>query len=82
MKTYTLKEDKFTGELHLFEGETTSDSKGKCATETLSICGKMQDSDNAENVFACANDKLARHECAEIGERVCGICVSRLYASY
>lgn len=82
MKTFTLKKDNATEELHLFEGETPTMPKGKHTIANRSICSKMEDSEHAENIFSCANAKLARQECAEIGERVCGRCVSYLYASY
>ena len=81
MKTYTLKEDKSTGELHLFESNSCS-PKGKCNSEEKSICKKMEDSEHAENLFSCANVKQARKECAEIGERVCAGCIGHLYSTY
>jgi len=82
MKTFTLKKDNITGEFHLFEGKIPATLKGKCIAAGHSICGRMEDSEHAENIFSCASAKLARQECAEIGERVCGRCVSFLYASY
>jgi len=82
LKTFTLKEDKATGEPHLFESSLPSAHKGKCVTGSHSICGKMEGSEHAENIFSCASAKQTRQECAEIGERVCGDCVSFLYASY
>jgi len=82
MKTYSPKEDRTTDEAHLFESSIPSTLKGKCVTATHSLCGKIEDSEHAENIFSCASAKLARQECAEIGEQVCARCVSHLYASY
>ena len=82
MKTYTLKHDKTTGELHLFESYHSCSPKGKCTSKEKSICGKMEDSEYAENMFSCANINQARKECAEIGERVCADCIRHLYTTY
>jgi hypothetical protein len=82
MKTYTLKKNKATGELHLFEAGTSNTPKGKCIVTSHSICKKMENTEYTENIFSCASAKLARQECAELGELVCGHGVSYLYASY
>jgi hypothetical protein len=77
---YTLKKDKDTDELHLFEGKMTEPKK--CSSNQVSICRKMKKSQNAANQFACEDEKVARTKCANIGRAVCGICVSHLYADY
>lgn len=79
-KAYTLKQKKETEELHLFEGEFTE--PGKCNSGATSICGMMAKVDSARNVFTCLNENDARIECAKIGRKVCGVCVSHLYATY
>ena len=57
MKAYTLKEDKDSGELHLFEGDMTPESsKYKCNSGSKSICKKMNKSDNKGNRFSCATE--------------------------
>ncbi|HWW05614.1 hypothetical protein [Collimonas sp.] len=77
---YTLKKDKDTAELHLFEGKMTTPQK--CTSDEKSICKKMTKSQTAGNEFACEDEKNARIKCASIGRAVCGICVSHLYADY
>jgi len=80
MKAYTLKKKKDTGELHLFEGEKLDATR--CSSNDISICGKMKKPESIENVFQCLDDASARKKCAEIGRKVCGICVSHLYTTY
>ncbi|WP_183058830.1 hypothetical protein [Salmonella enterica] len=83
MKAYTLKEDKDSGELHLFEGDMNPEgSEYKCKSGSKSICKKMSKSDNKGNRFSCATEQEARTEIAKIGRKVCGTCVSHLYESY
>lgn len=77
---YTLKQKKETEELHLFEGEFTE--PGKCNSGATSICEKMAKADSSGNIFACKNENDARTQCAQIGRKVCGVCVSHLYATY
>ena len=79
-KAYTLKQKKETEELHLFEGEFSE--PGKCSSGATSICEMMAKADSAGNVFACKNEDDARIECAKLGRKVCGVCVSHLYATY
>jgi hypothetical protein len=79
MDAYTLKKKKDTGEYHLFEGSMTKDG---CTSKQVSICEKMDKSESTGNIFACADEDLARKKCAEIGREVCGICVSHLYTTY
>ncbi len=79
MKSYTLKKNGDTEELHLFEGDMTTEG---CTSNSKSICKKMDKSESGGNVFACKNDKDARTKCAESGRKVCGICVSHLYTTY
>lgn len=42
----------------------------------------MELSESEECKFACADKTTARIKCAEIGEKVCGICVSHLYTTH
>ena len=77
---YTLKQKKETEELHLFKGKFTEE--GKCTSGTTSICRKMTKDESKANKFSCLTEKEARKECAAIGRKVCGICVSHLYATY
>jgi len=80
MSVYSLKKMGDTEELHLFEGEMVG--LKSCKTGQKSICGKMDKADNSETMFACVEEGEARERCAEAGRRVCGTCVSRLYATY
>lgn len=83
MKAYTLKEDKDSGELHLFEGDMLpNDPEYKCNSVSKSICNKMNKSKNKGNRFSCATEQEAREKIAKIGRKVCGTCVSHLYESY
>lgn len=78
---YTLKEDKDSGELHLFEGTPTADNT-VCVPKKKSICKKMIETNKRKNIFVCKSETTARNECARIGRKVCGSCVSHLYSSY
>ena len=78
---YTLKEDKDSGELHLFE-TTTDANNNTCTPKRKSICKKMIEKNKKKNIFECRSEAKARIECASIGRRVCGNCVSHLYTSY
>ncbi len=83
MKAYTLKEDKDSGEFHLFEGDMSQDSSPRrCSSALKSICKKMDKSENKGNHFTCAPEQEAREKIAAIGRKVCGTCVSHLYESY
>lgn len=79
MDAYTLKMKKDTKEYHLFKGKKTPDG---CTSNQKSICEKMDKSESAKNIFACADENSARIKCSEIGREVCGICVSHLYSTY
>jgi hypothetical protein len=80
MKVYTLKKKPETEEYHLFEGEMTS--LDRCSVDNLSICEKMERTENRESIFACQNENSARTKCASIGRNVCGTCVSHLYETF
>lgn len=80
MKVFTLKKRKDTKEFHLFEAKMNNENTS-CIPDKLSICEKMDINENEQNIFSCLNEQKAREECAEQGRKVCGICVSSLYAS-
>jgi hypothetical protein len=77
---YCLKKKKDTEELHLFEANPTIDNK--CMPKEDSICKKMRKNESSENIFSCKSIEDARTQCAKIGRKVCGICVSHLYETY
>jgi hypothetical protein len=79
MDAYTLKKKRATGEYHLFEGKMTEEG---CTSKQLSVCGKMDKSESAGNIFACEEENSARKKCARIGKTVCSICVSHFYTTY
>lgn len=75
---YTLKEYK-TGEYHLFEGVKTDEFN--CTSARLSVCQEMDKKDKVgDNIFTCEDEFEARRLCAIEGRKVCGTCVSHLYA--
>jgi hypothetical protein len=78
-KAYTLKKMEDTDELHLFEGTF---SEEPCTSGSNSLCRKMTKNDSAGNVFMCYPEDNARIECAKIGRKVCGVCISKLYTTY
>jgi hypothetical protein len=78
---YTLKNNKFTEELHLFEATMNKDNK-KCTPKNESLCGAMNKKDSVGNSFACYSEDKARKECAEIGRAVCANCVKQFYTTY
>lgn len=83
MDSYTLKKHKVTNELHIFIGRFNPPGTDRgCVSSRISICEKMQGVDSQGNVFACLTEGQARTQCAELGRKVCGICVSNLYATY
>jgi hypothetical protein len=77
---YTLKQKNGTEELHLFEGEFTESDK--CTSGLMSVCEMMAKADSSGNIFACLDENDARLECAKLGRKVCGVCVSHLYTTY
>jgi hypothetical protein len=78
---YTLKKDEGTGELHLFEAEVSAKDPSKCTPKPKSICEKMNKDQSIKNIFACKDEQVARELCAKLGRKVCGTCVSNLYAT-
>jgi len=83
MDAYSLWEHEGTGELHLFKGTMTPESKtGKCTTAAVSACRRMRKVENAGSKFQCQTESEARISCAKIGREVCGTCVSTLYTTY
>jgi len=77
---YTLIQKDETDELHLFEGKYTEPKK--CTVTSTSVCRKMVKTEKDRIVFACQNEDEARLECAKLGRKVCGVCVSHLYTTY
>lgn len=79
MLFYSLVKRKDTEELHLFISRITSDG---CIAEHQSMCKKMKFSEKGGVVFSCRDEDEARRKCAELGRRVCGTCISKLYKTY
>ena len=76
---YCLKERIKSGELRLFEA--TPNTNG-CVPHKSSICKKMSLAETENMIFSCLDENNARLECAKQGRKVCGTCVSSLYATY
>ena len=79
MIAYTLKKKKGAEEYHLFEGRMTEEG---CTSKQLSLCGKMDKSESAGNIFSCEEEDSARKKCAKTGRAVCVDSVSHFYTSY
>lgn len=80
-KVYSLKKHSNTGELHIFEGTSTGDSR--CSLERTSRCGRVNLNDvDSPSILACASASSMRLRCAEIGADVCGQCVATLYSPF
>lgn len=76
---YSLKKKDNTDEMHLFECKPNGFA---CDCNEISICGKMKKNEPHRDEFSCANEDVARLGAANRGRKVCGICVSRLYATW
>jgi hypothetical protein len=70
-----------TEEVHVFEGKFTPSS---CTANFASICGKVEDrrKEVMETIEICLDEEEARLYAANIGRKVCGTCISRLYATF
>lgn len=79
-KAYSLLRRKDTEELHLFEGDMQPDKT--CTVPNKSICLMMIKAESDKTIFSCKNENDARVSCANQGRKVCGVCVSHLYATY
>lgn len=77
---YIIKQKENTEEYHIFTSYLTE--KNECMTSNLSICKKMKNKESIQTNNKCMNEEKIRHEVAEIGRPVCGICVSSLYTTY
>jgi hypothetical protein len=79
---YAIAQHPTTEEYHLFKGELTSSYPAeKCNYGPLSECKKVNFSE-CSIVVGCLTEQKAREKCAEAeyGRKVCGTCVSTLYA--
>lgn len=79
MLLYSLIKRKNSEELHLFISRIPSDG---CIAEDKSICKKMNFGEKAGVVFSCRDENEIRKKAAELGRRVCGTCISKLYNTY
>lgn len=81
MSVYSLREHLNTFELHIFEGTPTEPNR--CQLEKSSRCGNIELRDvEKTSRFACISAQEMRVRCAEIGAKVCGTCISTLYAPF
>lgn len=77
-RLFSLKREKGTGELHLFESTITNPE----FTSVDSVCCKMKDYHQEDNdIFTLETEDSARNLCCIEGKAVCGTCVSTLYTN-
>ena len=76
---YTLRTRTDTTEIHIFLADVKDD--GKCYSRRNAICQKAG-KDESTIKLGCLTEQEARTESAKLGRKVCGTCVSHLYATY
>lgn len=77
---FSIRKYSETEEFHIFEGRFTPDG---CSTNRYSICEKFDRRDeNVIGIATCLDEGETRKKAAELGRKVCGICVSHLYTTY
>ena len=81
VQLYTILKRSDTEEYHIFNSDFDALS-GECTFSQNSICNKMDKSQNVQTGSTCKDEYFTRIKAAEIGRRVCGICVSNLYTTY
>ncbi|QHF10378.1 hypothetical protein [Pseudomonas syringae] len=83
MTIYSFKKRVDTGEHHIFEGEMRPPgSKPACNAAPTSICKKVGHDDTTVWVdLNCLSEQQARLAGAVLGRKLCGTCVSHLYAT-
>ncbi len=75
---YSIYRKKSSDEHHLYEAEGYS---WNCKAKNTSVCRKATTAGSVV-VSSCLIAAEARFKAAEIGEKFCGTCVSRLYTNY
>jgi len=71
---FTLKEDKTTGEYHIFDFfEEDINFWNK------SLCRNMSRVDTVNNIFACESENEAQKLCDKRGKTICMICIAFMY---
>ncbi len=76
---YSLRKKAETDEIHIFLADSTATG---CVSRQNSICRKMAKAETSNQVKSCLSEGDARLESAKLGRKVCGTCVSHLYATY
>jgi hypothetical protein len=81
MITYSIRKRKESEEHHIFEGKLLTTDPLQCENQLESICKKVahKDTDNVNE--SCRSEEVARATAAKLGRKVCGTCVSHLYAT-
>jgi len=78
-KSFTLKRKKSNNEYHLFKSFEVKDNSWQ--TFNSSLCDAFtMDEFSPTNKFEMLCEEEARIEIAKLGRKVCGNCVSHLYA--
>ncbi len=84
MTVYTIRVSNESNEHHIYEGEWIPESEPKsCSNKLKSICQKALRSESKllGKTTNCMGEQAARNRAAELGRKVCGVCVSSLYAT-
>lgn len=79
-KSFTLKRKKSTNEYHLFKSFEVKDNSWQTFSSSLCDTSNMDES-SVNSKFKLLGEDEARLEVAKIGRKVCGLCVSYLYAT-
>ena len=83
MKSYSFKKKTDSGELHIFEGDFKPEGETpRCSAARKSICKKVDNDDSTVWVRQnCLTAQKAREVGAKFGRKLCGTCISHLYAT-
>jgi len=73
---FTLKEDKTTGEYHIFDFFDEDINFWD-----KSLCRNMSRIDTVNNIFSCESENEAQELCTKRGRKICMICISFMYNS-
>jgi len=71
---FTLKEDKLTGEYHIFDFFDEDINFWD-----KSLCRNMTRSNSVNNIFSCKTENEAQELCHKRGRKICMICVAFMY---
>jgi|GEM_PF-5374290 len=70
---FTLKEDKNTGEYHIF------DSFEDAYFWDKSLCRSMERVNSVNNIFFCKSEEEALELCSKRDKKICTVCIGFMY---